>query len=507
MSRPARSIWVFSAGLLIGLNVALARAQAGEDARTALAFVEELRERGLHELALEYLNVLRADPPLPANVKDVLDYEEGRTLIDEAAKSGDLVLREDLLKEAREKLEGFVKAHPQLPETREALVDLAKLLIERGHLAMLLSEETTDKAKKEAKVAEARAAFTEAHEAYAKAIEPLNAAYKKYAGFIPDDDPRKSRARPDLLRPLGCHAAKGRRRLRAGPDLPGRLARTRKSRSRKPRGQFETMYKSYRTQFAGLAAQMYQAKCYEEQGDVDAAIGIYKQLMEHGDPRLRELQRNVGYFYIVALAKRKQYALAADEASRWLATYNRRDERRSPEGLGVLIEMAKNIDAQMARTLDGRASQGHQPDRRGRQPGRALRIAVQERRDGPARRSTSRARPCGPKRSPGSPTKTLMGKADEAIGSHEWERAIALLTAAIRKADPAKNPDKANLARYNLAFCYYMNKEYYEAAVLAEHYARRYPQGGLGAKSTEIGMQVLGRRLLDLCRDRSSAAT
>ena len=50
---------------------------------------------------------------------------------------------------------------------------------------MLLSEETTDKAKKEAKVAEARAAFTEAHEAYAKAIEPLNAAYKKYAGFHP----------------------------------------------------------------------------------------------------------------------------------------------------------------------------------------------------------------------------------------------------------------------------------------------------------------------------------
>ena len=118
------------------------------------------------------------------------------------------------------------------------------------------------------------------------------------------------------------------------------------------------MYKSYRTQFAGLAAQMYQAKCYEEQGNVDAAIGIYKQLMEHGDPRLRDLQRNVGYFYIVALAKRKQYALAADEASRWLATYNRRDERRKPEGLGVLMEMAKNVEAQMARTLDDRSPQG-----------------------------------------------------------------------------------------------------------------------------------------------------
>ena len=46
------------------------------------------------------------------------------------------------------------------------------------------------------------------------------------------------------------------------------------------------------------------------------------------------------------------------------------------------------------------------------------------------------------------------------------------------------------MARYNLSFCYYMNKQYYEAAVLAEHYARRYPQGGLAAKSTEIGMQA-----------------
>ena len=36
-----------------------------------------------------------------------------------------------------------------------------------------------------------------------------------------------------------------------------------------------------------------------------------------------------------------------------------------------------------------------------------------------------------------------------------------------------------------------MNKQYYEADVLAEHLARRYPQGGLSAKATEIGMQAL----------------
>jgi tetratricopeptide (TPR) repeat protein len=47
------------------------------------------------------------------------------------------------------------------------------------------------------------------------------------------------------------------------------------------------------------------------------------------------------------------------------------------------------------------------------------------------------------------------------------------------------------MARYNLAFCYYMNKQYYEAFVLADHLARRYPQGGLSPKATQIAMQSL----------------
>ena len=256
-------------------------------------------------------------------------------------------------------------------------------LIERGHLAMLLSEETTDKAKKEAKVAEARAAFTEAHEAYAKAIDPLNAAYKKYRGFHPRRRPAQGRARRIYASLLDAMLQKGVADYELAQTFPAGSAERAKS-LKDALAQFESLYKNYRTQFAGLAAQMYQAKCYEENGDVNSAMGIYKQLMEHGDARLRGLQRNVGYFYIVALSKRKQYALAADEASRWLTTYNRRDERRSPEGLGVLIELAKNVDAQMTTV-----STADRPRAVSRivdvgQPGGAVCISVQEGSDGPA---------------------------------------------------------------------------------------------------------------------------
>jgi len=464
--------------------------RAGEDPRTALAFIKELKERGLHDLALDYINQLRSDPAQPDNVKVVLDYEEGRTLIDEAAKSGDLVRREDLLKEAREKLEGFVKGHPQLRQSRDARVQIGKLLIESGHTALQMSDETTDPAKKQAKVAEARAAFAEAHASYATVIEPLQAEHKRFAGYIDKADPRVAERDAIYSTLLDAMLQKGVADYELAETFPAGSAE-RVASLKVALEQFDVLYKGYREQWAGLAARMWQAKCYEEQGEIGSAIAIYKELLSHTEPRLRELQRHVGYFYIVALGRRKQYALAADEATRWLTTFNRREERRSPAGLGVLIEQAKNIDAQMpAITAANERS-------------RAIALVVEDasqvvRFASPYKKDAlallKKYRPSSAMRAEEVARLTYedaVGKAEDAIGSHEWDRAIALLQAAIRKADPTRDIDKANHARYELAFCYYTTKRFYEADVLAEHLARRYPQGGLSAKATEIAMQSL----------------
>ena len=48
MSRFAAPYRVVLAGLFLGLAGNMALLRAGEDPRTALAFVEELRQRGLH---------------------------------------------------------------------------------------------------------------------------------------------------------------------------------------------------------------------------------------------------------------------------------------------------------------------------------------------------------------------------------------------------------------------------------------------------------------------------
>ena len=180
---------------------------------------------------------------------------------------------------------------------------------------MLQSEDTQDKAKKEAKVADGRAAFAQAHEAYGKSVEALAAAYKTFPVSMPEGDPRRADRDAVYTTYLDAMLQKGVADYELAQTYPvDSTDRTRYLKSALE--QFDSLYKSYREQMAGLAAQMWQAKCYEEQGDIGAAIGLYKQLLQHADPRLRSLQRHVGYFYIVALAKRKQISVGGRRGRR-----------------------------------------------------------------------------------------------------------------------------------------------------------------------------------------------
>jgi hypothetical protein len=110
--------------------------------------------------------------------------------------------------------------------------------------------------------------------------------------------------------------------------------------------------------------------------------------------------------------------------------------------------------------------------------------------------------------------------AEEAIAAQDWEGAIGLLRAATQKVDPSRDAQRANTDRFQLAYCYHMNKQYCEADVMAEHLARRYPQWELAPKASEIGMQSLAvayntctkvdrpsdlERLIDLARYTAAA--
>ena len=507
MPRPG----VLPAVLAIGLAATARGAEPAGPESIELRFVEGLRDRGYFDLALEALERLRQAPDTPAELKADLDFEVGRSLLEEAATMPDLERRRQQLDLARGRLEAFAKAHPDHPRTPEALVQLARLLVERGYLARLQSDEAADTADRLAQLSQARDAFQQARKAYDRALDPLRKVFDAFPKFIPNDDPRheaRDRAHVSLMdaelqRAIVDYEEAHTHPLDSKPrnDLLDRAFHA-----------FEGVYQAYRTQLAGIHARMLQGKCYEEKGELGQAMGIYNEVMDHPAHQLRDLQREVGYYRIIIMGKRDEHALAADEAVRWLQANP--TQRRSKEGLGVQLELAKDLLAQAkkARGPDRDAAVRRATDLLAE----VVRVFSPHKAEALALLKEYRPKAAAEAAIPANLSyEDALSQADVAIASQDWGLAIPLLKAAIARANPARKPEQANQARYLLAFCCYQDKRYYEADVLAEHLARRYPREGLAPKATEIGMAALVYayntytrrdqaadldRLIDLCR-------
>lgn len=490
----ARRAALLLLGVALAATLAIPRSSlAVEDPRTVSSFLQGLRDRGYFDLAAEYLETLRGEPGTPKEISESIDYELGKLSLDEASRTGDLVRRRDLLDKARGRLDAFTRDHPAHLSAPDAFVQLARLLVERGHLAKIEADDAPDHDGREVKLAEARSAFDQARPAYDTAIKTLSDAYAGFHGFLTVDDPKftqREETHNALMQAQLQRAVVDYEQAQTHPvGSPPRQELMGKALV-----QFDALNKSYRTQFTGLTAQMWQGKCYEErgqEGDLGRALGVYALLLEHPDPRLRPLQRHVGYFRIIALGKRKEYPLAADEAVRWLQANNRPELLRDREGLGVQFELAKNLVAQLPDVKDESARSAVTKrivDVLGQvvrysSPFKAEALAMLKTyKPSVAANATEISR---------LNYEDATSQAEEALASQEWDLARSLLFQAIRRAELLRDIDKTNYARYNLAFCDYMSGHYYEAVVLADHLARRYPRGGLSAKAAEIAMAAL----------------
>ncbi len=484
--RSRLALPMLAVGLTQLANASPALAQQ-EDERVALTFLRELRERGLPDVAIDYIARLKTDLSATSSLKATLDFEHARALIDSAGRSSDPERTKELLEEARNKIEAFIKADPNRPEATEAQVELAHLFFERGRIASILaSTEAKTPAEKDQRLSEARASFKQARESYTRAFETLNAAYGKFPKFIEDGDPRKAQRDRIHGSTLQAELQKTVCDYEEAQTYPA---------DSKPRGElldkarvaFEDIYRRHRTQLAGFSARMWQGKCHEEKGELGPALGIYNELLDHTDPRLAGLQKKVAYFQIIVHAKRGEHALAADLANAWLGRFR---ERRTLDAVGVQFELAKNILAQLG---DAEPAQKNLAIKKATDAlAEVVRVYSPLKADALKLLQQYRPKSAVSAASIGSLNyDECLAEANSAIDLQEYDKAIAYLKAAIRKVDATRDPAKANKPRYTLAFCYYMTKRPAEAAVIAEHLARRYPSGEWSGKASDIGIAAL----------------
>jgi cellulose synthase operon protein C len=478
------------AGMAAGLAPAVGQ-EKEKEASPELAreqkFLQGLRERGYYDLALEHIEQLRQAPDTPADLKAILDFEEGRGLLDEASHLADLEHRTAQLDRARAKLDAFTKAHPDHPLAPEALVQTARLLFARGQNHVLQANDADAAADKNAQLARARASFEQARKAYDQALGRLKAAYDRFPKFLPGDDPRKA------LRDQAHVALMDADLQRALVDYEEAQtyepkADQRKALLDKAQAQFEETYKRYRTQIAGRHARMWQAKCYEEKGELGPAMGIYKELMDDEAPELRDLRRHVAYFQVIVDGKRGEHPLAVDRAAEWLQ--RNPNARNTPEGLGVQLELARNILAQVDEMKESdreaairRATDILKPVARVNSPSKPVALALLQKYRPKAA--------AGAQAVAGMTYENAYAEGEGAIQTHEWDRAVALFRHAARRADPTRKVEEANKARYMMAFALYQGQRYYESAVVGEHLARNYPRWDLAPKSAEIAIAAV----------------
>ncbi len=474
--------------LAVSPSLRAADEEMSREAKQTLKYIQGLRERGYHDLALEYLESLRKATDTPADLKVVLDYHEGRGLLEEASITNDIEKKTRLLDSAASLLDKFTREQPKHPLAPEVLTQLARLYVERGHTATLQGNDLKDGEAK-ARYEAARAAFAQARALYDRALPLLLTAHDAFPKFIPDGNPKKE-AKARLTALVNA------RLQRIVVDHEDALTWPDGSKERNAlldtAGEgFEKVYKDHRSQLAGLTALMLQGKCYEEKGEFGRAMGIYNELVAQpmNDPQFNEMRRTIGFYRIIVDGKRQEHALALDEASRWLQENVNPRQQPTLNSLGVRLEFAKALISLLPETKES--------DREEATRKASAQLDEVVKYLSPYKAEALELRRKFRPKSELKDNQILAMSYDDAIGqgrsavqSYEWDRAIKLLKHAVKRADPAKEPNKANEARYLLAFCYYSTGRYYDAAVIAEFLATRYPKFENAAKAAEIGWEA-----------------
>ncbi len=262
--------------------------------------------------------------------------------------------------------------------------------------------------------------------------------------------------------------------------------------------EYAKIHERYRSQVGGLYARMWQGKCFEEQGELGRALGIYNELLGHpGKSKpIKQLKDNILQFRLICLndEKKKDYQLVINEAEQWLKA--NRSRNRTSIGQGITWELA--LAQESLANVEGTKTADQE---------RTLRQALTNARFVNAFRGKYRdvsrlmigrinARLKG--NSGGDPkdfqtayglgqdrikqTKSIKDKITAAKSAKDkknaqvelaqfTEETARLLKLALVLADNKTDPKELDHARFLLCYTYYNLRRSYESAILGEYIA------------------------------------
>jgi hypothetical protein len=469
-----------------------------------LEFADGLRKRDLHDVAVEFLERAEADPKCPKEVKEVIPYEKAMILMEGAKYVKNLEQQTKQLDQAEAFLEQFTKATPNHPKAAQANTDRANILLGKARVEVQQARSPANAGTKAQYQAKARDFVAKARVILQAAHDQHKTAYDKFPSFIPQTDKEQYEARREAeIKYIKAQLDLALSTYESAQTYDPGSAEFNATLT-KAADEFRVMHERYRTQVGGLYARMWQAKCFEEQEDLSKAMGIYKELLEHPNDSdaMRNLQNQVTHFRLICLNhdKRKDYLLVVQEASEWLLQHKtmsrtniglgiRYERARANEALGTKRELSK---AEKDKFLQQALNDAKEINRFSGQYKDATTVMVQKIQAlvGNVGKPKDFDTALGLGRTMAKQIKDLQDslagaratrkpkeeitKIEVELDNHLKETAD-MLRLALDLAEPNTEVGQINAARYYLAFVYYYMKQSYEAAILGEFVARRYP--------------------------------
>ena len=305
---------------------------------------------------------------------------------------------------------------------------------------------------------------------------------------------------------------------------------------------YDAIYKKYRSRVAGLYARMYQGRCNQRLGKTKDALGYYGELLDQPDEpeEFRTLKTKTLRLAMECwlAPQEKKYFEAIKQASQWLASAPRNTER-APDMLAIRLSLARAYKMQAddyevrgikdPRTINVSIDSAMKyaqfvANESGELQEEAQQLVVhlggRSREDGDAEPETfTQAQQAGKKSLDAiGPSSEQLAKIQQQIKrASEGERAQLLqdieaaksklesarTTAmqsyqlALQLADQDTPPSELNLVRYFVCYLFYLNQQYFEAALVGDFVSRRYPESAGARECAKISLACYQKILED----------
>ncbi len=484
-------------------------------------FLAGLRERGLIDLALDYLEQMESSPLATEQFQALIPYHRGILLIERSRRTTDPDERAALLVEANAALDAFATSNPEKLKAAEAQGRLGNVFVEQAKQQMARAKKLPSSGAEEehaAYLAEARRLLDQARGIFESTAEIYTAEISTFPKTL---DPKKEKDKIKTRQKLRGRLAQA-RILAAQADYEKAKTFANDSNEFKELNenaaeQFSGVFEEFSGRVIGYYAILYEGRCFQALENFKKALGSYDIILSGA-----ETARTVSDFRpVIAQAyqhqaecfiAQQQYDPAIANIEAWLAQ-SQVHEKNRPEWLALRFLLATAL-RQKAESLDDDKPQQRNLLRKARSEFRAV-AKLPGRFQKEARTAASEL---GRGNESTDDPKTFAAAYDAARSSIDELTVANLALNAARKNDPPQIPAleaqtkgavdqaarymrlaqtladgktelaKVNKVRFYLCWLNFQQEKFYRSAILGEFLARRYPDHPAATNAAKIAM-------------------